>query len=222
MREASTIDPSWEQPRRRGRSAALVARLIHRVAPYLSRWASGRAPELRVAWGRRVWVADEAGLHGEERAGAGWEGAPRNNYNERVLKKQRADTGAPERVGRADVGAGSQAAIEPSPNPMQSEAPPAPAEPATDAARFSQEELARDVARRMGIVEPGAPAGAGLKGDVVRLREQLQGLDDVSDWDKLEAVDEDLYLLHKAVEYKLRNHKANEAKARLDALFKGK
>jgi hypothetical protein len=36
----------------------------------------------------------------------------------------------------------------------------------------------------------------------------------------MEAVDDELYELHKAVEYKLRNHRASEAKAKLDDLFK--
>jgi hypothetical protein len=59
-----------------------------------------------------------------------------------------------------------------------------------------------------------------VKKRLVAVRTLLQSLDDVADFDLVEAVDEELYLLHKAVEYKLKNHKASEAKAKLHTLFK--
>lgn len=214
MRETDPLDPAWDSVPRGGRLTRLLGRAAAAVAPHVLRWGEGRAPELRFAWGERQWRVDRDGLRSALRQGAGWEGNPRSNYNERVRKQQeRGESGAPK----------AAAAEPPTPHADNHQAPST--EGATgDAASLGrlQATLGAEVARKMGIVESAAvatiPHGE-LKAEVVRLRDTLQALDDVADWDRIEAVDEDLYLLHKALEYKLRNHKASEAKARLNALF---
>ena len=94
-------------------------------------------------------------------------------------------------------------------------------------ARFTAMEgsaLKAAVEQKMGIVD-AADAEISrdpdvIKSQMVTLRAALQALDDVKDWDVVEGIDDELYQLHKAVEYKMRNHKASEAKSKLDDLFK--
>ncbi len=96
--------------------------------------------------------------------------------------------------------------------------------PAVD---LSEDAMKAEVAAAMGMDAGGSDDAAevsrdpdALKDRLSNMRATLQALDDVADWDLLEAADDELYKLHKAVEYKLRNHKASEAKAKLDGLFK--
>ena len=95
-----------------------------------------------------------------------------------------------------------------------------PAKPGSEAA------MKAEVARTMGLeVDGGLDVEVprdpeSLKRDLAKVRAMLQALDDITDWDLLETADDELYKLHRAVEYKLRSHKTSEAKAKLKGLFK--
>ncbi len=87
-----------------------------------------------------------------------------------------------------------------------------------------------DVKRRMGmrpddeqvlaaLAEDERSAEA-LNAELARIRDVLQALDDVEDHDLIKELDDELYQLYKAVDYKMRRHHASEAKAELGKLFK--
>ena len=56
--------------------------------------------------------------------------------------------------------------------------------------------------------------------EFVRIRDLLQSLDDVEDHELIAQLDDELYKLHKAVDYKIKRHHASEAKAELGKLFR--
>lgn len=56
--------------------------------------------------------------------------------------------------------------------------------------------------------------------EFVRIRDLLQSLDDVEDHELIAQLDDELYKLYKAVDYKIRRHHASEAKAELGKLFR--
>jgi hypothetical protein len=208
-RDTSPVEPMWEPsgsgaPRGlAGRAMAAAGAVARRLAPHLFRWAAAQKPELRLAWGSKEFHVRRDGVVEQVRDGPGWEGNPRRNYSEAVKKRQERTARDPERPGTQ--------------NPQLQ---PAAAAPAVD---LSAGALERDVKRRMGITQGDSGAGPrepeALKSELSRMRELLQSLDDVKDYALVESADEELYLLHKAVEYKLKSHKASEAKARLGDLF---
>ncbi len=211
MRETDAIDPMWEGevevepvPRVAAAGVRAIGAIANRVAPFVVSWASGMSPELRLSWGARIYHLRRDGMVSVRRVGEGYDDNPRRNYNEAVAKRQ-------ERAARTEAVAPEAVAPEP---------------PALD---LSAATLAEEVAKTMGITADGPvslgddeapPNEDSVKKRLVAVRTLLQSLDDVADFDLVEAVDEELYLLHKAVEYKLKNHKASEAKAKLHTLFK--
>ncbi len=56
--------------------------------------------------------------------------------------------------------------------------------------------------------------------EFVRIRDLLQSLDDVEDHELIAQLDDELYKLHKAVDYKIKRHHASEAKHELGKLFR--
>jgi hypothetical protein len=56
--------------------------------------------------------------------------------------------------------------------------------------------------------------------EFVRIRDLLQSLDDVEDHELIAQLDDELYKLYKAVDYKIKRHHASEAKAELGKLFR--
>ncbi len=218
MRETEGLDPMWENAAQRprgsrvlGAAATVVGGVARRIAPHLLGWASAQRPEFAVAWGAREVRLRRDGLHRGRRSGPGWEDNPRRNYNDAVEKKQ-------QRAAASDAKAGAEGTPEPAAAP-----PPAPEAPVK--VDLSAAALESAVRGAMGIKD-GADAAEisrdpeAVRGQLESVRALLQALDDVADFDLVEAVDEELYQLHKAVEYKLRNHKASEAKAQLNDLFK--
>lgn len=217
MRNTETIEPMWEDDQRQESGSGLVRGLARlaggvagKVAPHLLNWASAQRPEVRVGWGLREYHLQREGVVSLRRQGEGWDDNPRRNYNEAVEKRQQRQA--------------AREAAEAEAPPADAEAPPAEPEAKLN---FSAEALQSAVAEKMGIspgFADGGDAGSrdpeALKQRLADLRGLLQSLDDVADYDLVEAVDEELYQLHKAVEYKLRNHKASEAKAQLTNLFK--
>ncbi len=95
---------------------------------------------------------------------------------------------------------------------------------------FDRSSLEADVATRMGkkpeseavtVTEPvPRQSSEELQTELSRIRDILQNLDDVQDFELIKSLDGELYQLHRAVEYKMRTHKASEAKAELGKLFK--
>lgn len=219
MRDTTGLDPMWESGERSEAGSRLVRALGSvvrgagkRIAPRVLSWASAQRPRLSLAWGRKVVHVRGDGVVTTRREGEGWGDNPRRNYNEAVQKRQERAAATPPEEPAPEVVAPLEAAPEP-------EAP----------VDLSLSALEAAVQKTMGLDQPseGSEGAAEvsrdpdvLKAQLVGVRSLLQALDDVDDWDLVEAVDEDLYQLHKAVEYKLRNHKASEAKAQLNDLFK--
>jgi len=193
-----------------------LSRVARAVAPNLVTWVKGMHPRLRVAWGSTEYSLRTDGFVAERRPDPGFEDNPRSNYNERLKKRQ--DKAAAQ---AAEVHPEPVAAPEPAPEPEAEAAPAVEAKPGLD---LSEAALKAAVEQKMGIVD-AADAEISrdpdvIKSQMVTLRAALQALDDVKDWDVVEGIDDELYQLHKAVEYKMRNHKASEAKSKLDDLFK--
>ena len=59
-----------------------------------------------------------------------------------------------------------------------------------------------------------------LNTELLRIRDILQALDDVEDHELIGALDDEMYKLYKAVDYKIRRHHSSEAKVELGKLFK--
>jgi hypothetical protein len=227
MRTTETIDPMWDgdaRPGPAGRALSLAfgvsAGAARRLFPHLFRWARGRHPDLVLAWGGREYRVSRGGLQGRQRTGPGWEDNPRANFNESFGRSQAL-------ASARDESAALRAQLE------QAIADLEAAQRELDEHAHSNEEpldlspeaLAAAVQRTMGIGEEPDPGDVPRDPDALKerlegMRAVLQALDDVKDFDLVEAVDDELYQLHKAVEYKLKNHRASEAKARLDSLFK--
>lgn len=228
MRPTETIDPMWEAASPPGGRAfrllgGLAAGIARRTAPHLYSWARGRHPALVVSWGSRDVRIGRDGLARRPRTGDGWEDNPRANFNEgwrrsQALTEARSRTDEVRR--ERDEALTRLEELRAELEELQETSNP-------DARLdLSPEALAAAVQKTMGI-EVGADADTDvpkdpeeLKTRLTSMRSMLQSLDDVADWGLMEAVDDELYQLHKAVEYKLKNHRASEAKAKLDNLFK--
>ena len=59
-----------------------------------------------------------------------------------------------------------------------------------------------------------------LNTELLRIRDILQALDDVEDHELIGELDDEMYKLYKAVDYKIRRHHSSEAKVELGKLFK--
>ncbi len=193
-------------PKARGGAVARgLGRLARTVAPFLVTWVAGMRPQVRVAWGAQEFHVRRDGIAVVRREGPGFADNPRSNYNDRVRKRQerQADTtGEP-----PSDGASSDPAPSPKPSlDLSSAALQAAVDAKMGRGSTHQGETSRDPAV--------------IKEQMSALRAALQALDDVKDWDVVQGIDDEMYQLHKAVEYKLRNHKASEAKSKLEDLFK--
>ncbi len=229
-----------------GLALTVSAGAAKRLVPHLAGWARGMRPGVVVQWGsgeynvgRRIRTRRRAG-------GEGWDDNPRTNYNDAVRKRQDREAGKESAALQAELDAAraelEQIAAEH--KKAQSNAKSAwtrvkkanaeikelkeatPEPPAAPAMDLSEEAMKAEVGAAMGL-ETGSPEPGEVSrdpevliGDLAGVRATLQALDDVEDWNLLEESDDELYKLHKAVEYKLRNHKASEAKAKLEGLFK--
>lgn len=219
MRDVSSVDPMWkpgqdeDAPARGGFLVRGLGRVVKTVAPFLVTWVEGMHPQVRVSWGSTEYHLRRDGIVAVRRDEPGFDDNPRSNYNDRLRKRQ-------EKAGR------TQAA----PAPAPAEAAPEPEAPAPEAVAekptvdLSEAALQAAVEAKMGLGDAEAGETSRdpevIKGQMSTLRATLQALDDVKDWDVVEGIDDELYQLHKAVEYKMRNHKASEAKSKLEDLFK--
>ncbi len=212
MRDVRSLDPMWDpdtpKPLRGRALAHAVGRVAKAVAPFLVTWAAGMKPQLRLAWGSTEYHLQRDGIAAVRRDGPGFDDNPRSNYNERLrMRQERAAQSPP-----------------PAPAPTESPAPPVAEPPPAERPKldFSAAALQRAVDEKMGVgssVDPISDPET-LKATLAQVRASLQALDDVKDWSAVETLDDELYKLHRAVEYKMRNHKASEAKSKLDDLFK--
>ncbi len=178
-----------------------LGRVARTVAPFLVTWVRGMQPQVRVAWGSVEYQLRRDGVTSVRRDEPGFEDNPRSNYNDRLRKRQ-------------------ERKVPPAP-PKPAPAPAPEAKPALD---LSADALQAAVNQKMGLDQEASGETsrdpAVIKAQMATLRAALQALDDVKDWDVVEGIDDEMYQLHKAVEYKLRNHKASEAKSKLEDLFK--
>jgi hypothetical protein len=217
MRDTQGLDPMWENDAQHAGGSRVVKAVVgtvggvaRRIAPHLLKWAAAQRPQMTLSWGLREYHLQKDGVLSTRRQGSGWDDNPRRNYNDAVERKQ-------QRAATKEAVEAQAAPVEPSPEPEA---------PKID---LSVDALEAAVRSTMGISDDpeGSDDAAEVSRDPEQVKEQissvrslLQALDDVADYDLVEAVDEELYQLHKAVEYKLRNHKASEAKAQLNDLFK--
>ena len=237
MRDVSSLDPMWDPetpPKVRGGGVVrLFGRVGKAVAPHLLKWAAGMQPQLRVAWGATEYRLTREGIASVRRQGPGFEDNPRSNYNDRLRKRQEkaaANATAPEAAPPSkpdpapEVVDTAPEVVDTAPEVVDApaEASPSPADKPKVTIDLSEAALRKAVDETMGrdadgdaIKDPDA-----LKSALAQVRASLQALDDVKDWGTVETLDDELYKLHKAVEYKMRNHKASEAKSKLDDLFK--
>lgn len=227
-----------------GLALTVGAGAAKRLVPHLAGWARGMRPGLVVHWGSGEYNLGRRILSRRRAEGPGWDDNPRTNYNEAVRKRQERDAdkeiaAAKQALeaARAEIERLAQEHKKAQANAKSAwtrvkkvnaelkevkAATPAGA-PALD---LSEDAMKAEVAAAMGLESGSVDAGEvsrdpeALKGELAGIRTTLQALDDVEDWNLLEAADDELYKLHKAVEYKLRNHKASEAKAKLEGLFK--
>jgi len=236
MRDVSSLDPMWdpETPRsvRAQKMVRGVARVAKIVAPFVVTWAKGMKPQLRFAWGSTEYQLHSDGIAAHRRRGPGFEDNPRSNYNERVrMRQERTQATTPET--RATTSAAEAHPKQDTVEVDSNEPPPSLSGPKanTERTHISVEETPLDLSpdalraavdEAMGGSSDAEPIKdpASLKLALAQVRASLQALDDVKDWSAVETIDEELYKLHRAVEYKMRNHKASEAKSKLDDLFK--
>jgi len=93
---------------------------------------------------------------------------------------------------------------------------------------LDRESLDADVKERMGerpdldpeVLDPEMRDPETLNAELLRIRDILQALDDVDDHEIIGQLDEEMYKLYKAVDYKIRRHHSSEAKVELGKLFK--
>jgi len=229
-----------------GLALTLGAGAAKRLTPHLAGWARGMHPGLVVRWGSGEYDFGRRMRTRRRSEGEGWDDNPRTNYNDAVRKRQDRDQSKNLAAAEADLSAARERleALEREHRKATSNAKSAWTRVKTVNAELKALKEARDsadapepldlseasmqaaVAAKMGLAG-GSPEGHEvsrdpdlLKEELAGVRATLQALDDVGDWNLLEAADEELYQLHKAVEYKLRNHKSSEAKAKLEGLFK--
>lgn len=180
-----------------------LGRVARTFAPFLVTWVRGMEPQVRLAWGSTEYRLRRNGLTSARRPEPGFEDNPRSNYNDRLRKRQERQPAPPP------------------PPPTEPASEPDPPKPSLD---LSADALQAAVNEKMGLSDEVASETsrdpAVIKAQMSTLRAALQALDDVEDWDVVEGIDDEMYQLHKAVEYKLRNHKASEAKSKLEDLFK--
>lgn len=237
IRDTSSLNRPWEDERpapllirAAARAHRTLGRVARQVSPHWARWAEGMSPELEFGWGGRVWALRRGEVTWRAREGEGFGDNPRRNYNEAVERRQQRvarkasasedempSSPAPSMADEVSE-EGADVAIEVSTSPATPEAVDQPAPAAMD-----QAALEREVQERMG--RGGAKAAevalteAGLASSVGELQRHLQAVDDVEHFDLIEDADEQLYQLWKALDYTLKNHKAAEAKVKLQRMF---
>jgi len=214
-------DDHWDDdvPTPRLRSVARVGRLylqaLKRTSPAVYHFLRAKRPQIRFRWGRHEWHVRRDGLVQIERpeegaildagdGGAGPDGLP---FVPRKAGEQEAD---PYLFRTPDEG-------------VEVADPDEPVE-------LDEEAMAAEVARRMGKrtdveeeeleIPEELRNHEALAGEIARVRDLLQGLDDVEDFDLIQELSDDLYHLYKAVDYKIKLHHSSEAKAELGKLFK--
>jgi hypothetical protein len=211
-------DPSRSGPpvprlRALARVGMLGVRTVRRLTPALFDRLAARRPQLRMAWGDSEIHLRRDGLVriAREQQAVEIEATP-------VEIRPAGEPFVPRREGEAADGE------------YMFRTPPEGIEIDDTPLEMTDEALAAEVQRRMGerpeLEEEGLALPEDMKdadtlnAEFVRIRDMLQSLDDVEDHDLIKALDDELYQLYKAVDYKIRRHHASEAKAELGKLFK--
>ena len=197
--------------------ARLGLRALRRTTPALYEFLAAKRPQLKLAWGR-----SEVHLRRD-----GLVRIPRERPATVIeLVPDRGDRGdttgpfIPRREGEQD---GDRHMFRVPPEGLEGVDTSSPLE-------MDAESMEADVKRRMGMRPDAEEASLSLSEDerdaealnseLARIRDVLQALDDVEDHDLIKELDDELYQLYKAVDYKMRRHHASEAKAELGKLFK--
>ncbi len=211
---------------RLARAAALGRvglRTLRRATPALYHFLAGKRPQLKVSWGRNE-------LH-LRRDGLVW--IPRETAApviEVVSDSETAETAetaktptipfVPRRAGEQDD------------DPHMFRTPREGLDGVDTGGPLDLEAAAleAEVKRRMGmrgddeeaaqVLTPELKSAEALNAEIARVRDVLQALDDVEDHALINELDDELYQLYKAVDYKMRRHHASEAKVELGKLFK--
>lgn len=212
--------PGSDIPVPRLRAAArlggLYLRALKRTSPALYEFLKAKRPQLRMRWGRSEWHVRRDGLV-------------------RIPRERAEDRGVP--PGSATAAVRGQPFIPRKPGEQEQDRylfrTPREgvegAEPDGDV-ELDERALRAEVERRMGR-NPEARAEdlaipeelrnhEALAREIARVRDLLQGLDDVEDFELIQELSDDLYHLYRAVDYKIKLHHSSEAKAELGKLFK--
>jgi hypothetical protein len=216
--------PGSHVPVLRLRAVATIGRMylgaLKRTSPALYQFLRAKRPQLRMRWGRTEWHIRRDGLvritrptDGDTSASPGADAEDHPGQN----------AGVPF-IGRR---AGEQDA-----DPYLFRTPQEGVEGVEVEANvdLAEQKLRAEVERRMGK-NPDAEEKdleipeelrnhEALAAEIARVRDLLQGLDDVEDFELIQELSDDLYHLHKAVDYKIKLHHSSEAKAELGKLFK--
>lgn len=206
------------------RAVATIGRIylgaLKRTSPALYQFLRAKRPQLRIRWGRTEWHIRRDGVVRAQRPADGDAGESSSASAE---DRPGQGTGVPfigRRAGEQDqdlyLFRTPQEGIE-------------GVEPEADV-DLGEKKLRAEVERRMGKNPEAAEEDLEipeemrnhetLSTEIVRVRDLLQGLDDVEDFDLIQELSDDLYHLHRAVDYKIKLHHSSEAKVELGKLFK--
>lgn len=196
--------------------ARLGLRALRRATPALYEFLAAKRPQLKLAWGRSEVHLRRDGLVSMSRERAA-------TVIELVQDHGDGDPSGPFVPRRAGEQDGDHHMFRVPAEGLEGVDTSAPLE-------MDAESMEADVKRRMGIRPDVDEASLSLSEDerdaealnseLARIRDVLQALDDVEDHDLIKELDDELYQLYKAVDYKMRRHHASEAKAELGKLFK--
>jgi hypothetical protein len=192
-------------------------RALRRATPALYHFLAGKRPQLKVSWGRNE-------LH-LRRDGLVW--IPRETVAAVIEVVPEVETDAAPPLPFVPRRAGEQ-----NDDPHMFRTPSEGLDEVDTDGPLDLEAgaLEAEVKRRMGMREddeevaqvltPELKSAEALNAEIARIRDVLQALDDVDDHALINELDDELYQLYKAVDYKMRRHHASEAKVELGKLFK--
>ena len=195
-------------------SGRMGLRLLRRTSPALFHFLAAKRPQLRMAWGRNEVHLRRDGIaviprDPADRPPIETTAEPATTPRGPFIPRHAGEQDGDEQMFRTPV-EGLEGADEGAPLEMDTDA------------------MQAEVQRRMGMrpdkesdfeLPENLRDPEALNAELARVRDVLQALDDVDDHALITQLDDELYQLYKAVDYKMRKHHRSEAKAELGKLF---